>query len=236
MPKAYPTNPKEWEVSFVLSALNNNQPTLWEEIWEYLYNAWFSPNALYLENINLGTDPMAKVRMIVFGLFVGVVIASFVIVIDKRVLGKFIRKLLSEDCTSPDKAKSLYELGFGVNYTIRNSVRRGTTVRNVVRCVEEEEYIAKAEERRAEYEKKRAEESSLPAFKELEYKVNPDADRFYIPEAKKDAAAMRFEKKGTNWGILSLVIIISAICFLALLFLIPEILKLLDDLLGLWNN
>ena len=220
----------------MLSALNNSQPTLWEEIWEYLYNAWFSPNALYLENINLGTDPMARVRMIVFGLFFGVVIASFIIVIDKRVLGKFICKLLDEDCTSPDKAKTLYELGFGVNYTIRNSVRRGTTIRNVVKCVEEEEYIAKSNERRAEYEKKRAEDPSLPAFKELEYKVDADRDRFYIPEAKKGAASMRFEKKGTNWGVLTLVIVISAICFLLLLFLIPEILKLLDDLLGLWSN
>ena len=220
----------------MLSALNKTEPTLWEEIWEYLYNAWFSPNALYLPNLNLGPDPMKSVRMIVFGLFFGVVVASFIIVIDKRVLGNFIRKLLGDDCTSPDKAKTLYELGFGVNYTIRNAVKRGTTVRNVVRCVEEEEYIAKAEERRAEYEEKRAQNPSMPAFKDIPYKVNPDIDRFYIPEAKKGAAEMRFEKKGTTWGILVLVTIISAICFMLLIFLIPEILKLLDELVGLWSK
>ena len=220
----------------MLAALNNNQPSLWEEIWEYLYNAWFSPDGLYLENIDLGTDPLSSVRTIVFGLFVGVIVASFIIVIDKRVLGKFIRKLLDEECTSPDKAKTLYELGFGVNYTIRNAVKRGTTVRNVVRCVEEEKYISETEERRAEYEKRREEDTSLPEFKDVPYKVNADIDSFYIPEAKKYTAAMRFEKKGTNWGVLVLIALISVVCFAVLVFLIPEILKLLDDLVGLWNK
>lgn len=220
----------------MLAALNNNQPSLWEEIWEYLYNAWFSPDGLYLENIDLGTDPLSSVRTIVFGLFVGVIVASFIIVIDKRVLGKFIRKLLDEECTSPDKAKTLYELGFGVNYTIRNAVKRGTTVRNVVRCVEEEKYISETEERRAEYEKRREEDPSLPEFKDVPYKVNADIDSFYIPEAKKYTAAMRFEKKGTNWGVLVLIALISVVCFAVLVFLIPEILKLLDDLVGLWNK
>ncbi len=220
----------------MLSALNNSQPTLWEEIWEYLRNAWESSEEIYFANLDLGPDPISNMRTIVFGLFVGVIIASFLVLINKRMLGNFIRKLLAEDCTSPEKAKTLYELGFGVKYTIRNAVKRGTTVRNVVRCVEEEEYIASLNERRAEYEKKRAEDPSLPKFADIPYKVNPDIDRFYIPEAKKGAASMRFDKKGTNIGILILVMLISVICFAALIFLIPEILKLLDDLLGLWKQ
>ena len=220
----------------MLFALNNSQPTFWEEIWEYLRNVWYSSEELYLVNLNLGPDPISNMRIMLFGLFVGVIIASVLVLINKRVLGDFIRKLLAEDCTSPEKAKTLYELGFGVKYTIRNAVRRGTTVRNVVRCVEEEEYIASAQERRAEYEKKRAEDPSLPKFADVPYKVNPDVDTFYIPESKKWAAEMRFEKKGTNVGILLLVALISAVCFAALIVLIPEILKLLDDLLGLWKQ
>ena len=220
----------------MLAALNNNQPSLWEEIWEYLYNAWFSPDGLYLENIDLGTDPLSSVRTIVFGLFVGVIVASFIIVIDKRVLGKFIRKLLDEECTSPDKAKTLYELGFGVNYTIRNAVKRGTTVRNVVRCVEEEKYISETEERRAEYEKRREEDTSLPEFKDVPYKVNADIDSFYIPEAKKYTAAMRFEKKGTTWLGFAMVIVISIIAFVILIFALPEMLRIVDSFVGSFGS
>mgnify|MGYP003320515234 CR=1 FL=1 len=214
-------------------SLTRSEPTLWEEIWESVRNSWTTSENVYFDNLNLGNNAVATVRNIIFGIFVGIIVASFIMIIDKRVLGSFVRKLLSEDCTSPDKAKTLYDLGFCVKYSVRNGVRRGSTLRSVVVCVEEEEYNAKLEERRAEYEKKRAENSSLPPFKETPYSVNADTDRFYIPEEKKYAPDMRFAQKGTNWLIFALIILISAVAFVALSFLTPEILTLLDDLAGL---
>ena len=117
---------------------------------------------------------------------------------------------------------------------MRNGVRRGSTLRSVVVCVEEEEYNASLEVRRAEYEKKRTEDPSLPAFCDTPYSVNADTDRFYIPEEKKYAADMRFAQKGTNWFVFAMIIIVLVGAFAALSFVIPEILKLLDDLAGLF--
>ncbi len=218
------------------SALSSEEPSLWQEIWDYIYHNYFAPEAVVFENLNMGADAMAMVRNIVFGLLVGVIIASLFIVIDKRILGEFVRKLLAEDCTSAEKAKRLSELDFATKYAIRNGVRRGNTLRSVVRCREEEEYNAKISEQRKKYEERRAEDKSLPPFKEVPYSVNPDEDHFYIPEEKKYSAEMRFEKKGTTWLGFAMVIVIAVIVFVILIFAIPEILKLVDSFAGSFGS
>ncbi len=215
-----------------VSVLSAEEPSLWQEIWDYIYYNYFSPDAVYFENLNIDGSSMATLRNLVFGLLVGVITASLFIVIDKRVLGAFVRKLLSEDCTSADKAKRLCELDFATKYVIRNGVRRGTTLRSVVRCREEEEYNAQIALQREKYEAMRAEDKSLPPFKEIPYEVNADEDHFYIPEEKKYSAEMRFEKKGTTWLGFALVIVISVIAFIVLIFALPEILKVVDSFVG----
>ena len=100
------------------------------------------------------------------------------------------------------------------------------------KCREEEEYKASLAQKREEYERKREEDPTLPPFKESGYTVDPDEDHFYIPEEKKYSAEFRFEKKGTSWLGFVAVIVIAVIVFFVLLLVIPEILKLLDELAG----
>ncbi|MBO5416603.1 MAG: hypothetical protein J6A83_08255 [Clostridia bacterium] len=218
------------------SALSAEEPSLWQEIWDYLYSNYFSPEAVYFEHLDLGSNAMATIRNIVLGLLIGVIVASLFIVIDKRVLGAFVRKLLSEDCTSPEKAKRLSELDFVTNFTIRNGVRRGSTLRSVVRCREEEEFLAGLAEQRAKYEAMRQSDPSLPPFKEATYSVNADEDHFYIPEEKKYSAELRFEKKGTTWLGFAMVIVISIIAFVILIFALPEMLRIVDSFVGSFGS
>lgn len=221
-------------MSVIIKALAA-EPSLWQEIIEYIKQNYFAEN--YYENLNLGLlGSTSTLRNILFGLFLGIVIASFIIVFDKRVLGEFVRKLLKEECLSPDKAKKLSQLGFSDKSSIRNGVRRGNTLRSVVKCREEEEYYASLAEKRKEYEKQMEEDSSLPHFKETVYRVDPDEDHFYIPEEKKYSAEFRFEKKGTTWLGFFAVIVVGLILFFALLFVIPEIMKLLDELVGSFKS
>ncbi len=214
----------------------SEKPSLWEEIWGYLYENYFSADSVYFENLNFGGGTMINIRNIILGLFIGVIIASVIMIIDKRVLGSFVRSLIKEECLSPDSAKTLADLGFAAKYTIRNGVRRSTALRSVVRCREEEEFNSALEAQRAEYEERRKTETELPPFKEAVYRPNPDTDHFYIPEEKKYSADMRFEKKGTSWLTLVFIIIALIFIFAILLFAIPELLKLLDSFAGSFGN
>lgn len=224
----------------MLSLLTNTaegaEPTLWQEIWDYIYTTYFAPDSVYFENISLGSGTMVTVRNVILGLAIGVIIASIAIIVDKRVLGNFVRAIIRGEYLSPENAKTLSELGFDKKYSIRNGVRRSSVLRSVVRCREEEEYNAKLAEQRAEYEKRRESEPDLPPFKEVPYSINTDTDHFYIPEEKKYSAEMRFEKKGTNWLWFAIIVIVCIVAFAVLLAVIPQILGLVDDFAGGLNN
>ena len=210
--------------------------SLFEELWNYFVDLFIYPENLVLDNLNLSLDTMVTVRNIIVGLFIGVVVASISIIHTKRVLGAFVRKLLADEIFTEEKAVRLAETGYVTNFGIRNALRKGNTLRCVVRCREEEEHKRKTEEARAEYEKKRAEDPSLPEFKPTTYIVDADADHFFIPEEKKHQADMRFDKRGTNWLVFVGVIIVSIILFCALMLVIPEILELVDALAGSFDR
>ena len=220
-----------------MSLLTTTQdPSLWRELWDHFYETYFAPENVYYPNLNMNADSVAMIRNIVIGLMIGVIIASFAVIIDKRVLGAFVRKLLSEECLSPESAKRLCDLGFDKKYVIKNGVRRGTNLRAVVKCREEEEYNEQMARQKALYEERRREDSSLPPFVDVPYRVDADADHFYIPEEKKYAADLRFEKKGTTWLIFAMIILVSFILLVAFIFLLPEMLEFLDSLVGSFNN
>ena len=215
------------------TAVPGDDTTIWQDLWYYIYTNYIYPEDVYYENLNLSAGSMASLRNILFGLLLGLIIASFAMTFNKRVLGRFVRKILSFEATSPDSAKTLEEYGLNKNYLIRYWVRKGTNIRTVVKCREEEEYNASLREKMQEYEERRKEDPSLPRFKWVDYSVNADKDHFYIPEEKKYSAETRFEKRGSSWGALIFVTVISIVLFAVLLFVVPEILKLVDGFVGM---
>ncbi len=202
------------------------EPTFWQEAVEYFRNYFSIAYSKPYENLGFGTGTMISVPMIIIALAIGIIIAAFASVIDKRVLGDFIRALLSEECLSKESAKTLDELGYSEKYIIRNSVRRGTNIRSVVRCVEEEQYNEKmaAEREAAEREGRK--------FVEIPYKVDADRDHFYIPEEKKYKADMKFNKRGTSWGGFALIAVLTVVLAIVLLFVMPKILDFVDTFIG----
>ena len=212
--------------------LSAEEVPLWRELWDYLINTYFSVDTQPYENLGFGNGTMATVRNLLIGLLLGVIFASFAIILDKRHLGNFVRRLLREECVGRDNAKTLYELDSVTKFSIRQAVRRSVNLRRVVKCREEEEFLADLEKTRAEYEEKRREDPSLPRFRESTYRVDPDTDHFYIPEELAYTAERKFDKKGSGWLIFFLIVLISIFLFAFLLFVIPEILQLLDELVG----
>lgn len=200
-----------------------------------LYLTFFEDGAVY-ENLKIGSGSLLSVRLIVIGLFVGIALAGFGSVFNKRVLGDFVRKLLGEECLDGERAKTLEELGFAQNFFIRYSVARGVNLRRVVRCREEEEYLANMERQREEYEAKRAEDPSLPkyhkVFREKPLRVKADSHHFYIPEDLKYMADTKFDQKGATWAGAWIMVLIMAIALVAVLLSLPYILNLLDEFVG----
>lgn len=206
-------------------------PTL-EDFWNDFHDKYINPNEVY-EHLDLGSGSLLSIRMIIIGLFIGIALSGFAAVFNKRVLGAFVRRLIKEECFSPESAKTLDELGFGTNLFVRYALRSGgVTLRRVVKCREEELYCQELEARRVAHEEARKADASLGKFKEVPYRTDVLADSFYIPEELRISAEFKFEAKGTSWGGIIALMIISIIMLVAVLVALPEVLGLIDDLLA----
>ena len=199
----------------------------WNDVW----NALFMDETQY-EHIGNGGGSLISWKLMIIGIAIGLALAMFGAVFNKRVLGDFVRCVLREDALSPETAKTLSELGFVRSTAIRQSLRSGVTLRRVVRCREEEEFYAEQTRLREEYEEKRQADPKLPKFKELTYRVNVDEDHFYIPEELKYMADVKFEKQGSGLpvAIFFSVVLIAVAALLIKVF--PYFLSFADSWLG----
>ena len=209
-----------------------------EEInWLEILNEFFSLEMGQYDNLGFGDFAFGNLRNIIFGLVLGIIFASYLVIFNKRIYGDFVRSLVAENCSSPATAKTLTELGYMKNSAVRSAIKSGHTYRGLVRCPEAEEYYATREQARGEYEARvAASGEKAPAFKAPEYTYDFTTARFYIPEEKHFTASERFEKKGTS--VLSAVVItvVSLGLFLAIIKFLPDIMQLLDNFVGTLKN
>ena len=194
----------------------------------------FSTSEEY-ENLGI-TGGGSMLPSIVVGIAIGFLIASCMAIFDRRVLGDFVRQVLSYECFSRESAKTLEELGYHKNSFVRGGLKNGATLRRVVKCVEEEVFYEKVEAARVEFEKAHADDGKRkPKFREPKFKMDPSVMHYYIPEEMKYTADVRFEKKGTGVHTLVLSFVLIAAITVALLFLIPELLQMFDNVLGMFD-
>ena len=204
------------------------QTTLWDDVWHYIYNTYINPSEFY-ENISTGT--ITTVRLIIIGMFIGLALAAYAAVFNKRVLGALVRRILEKECLSPDRAMTLDELGYDTIF-MRWAVKHSTSLRRVVKCVEEENYNAELKQKMAEQEENAKNARSLPKFKETAYKINDLTDTFYIHEDMKYMADIKFEKKGTTLGGAIFMTFILLVAMLLLLGFLPTIMQIINDVIG----
>lgn len=198
------------------------------ELWEYFVDKYFTPHYGDYEHITVGSSSMISLQSIVIAFFIGVNIASVMAVFDKRVLGSFARALIRDEALSPDRAKTLSELGYFKNTAVRSSLRSGHTLRRVVKCVEEEEYYASLEQKQQEAE------AAGQKFKSIPFKMDFETAHFYVPEELKYTAEIKFEKKGTNWLTVAGVFVVSLLLMIGVFWILPDILQMIDNFLGMF--
>ena len=212
---------------------SSGDPSLFAELWAYLEDRYFSIDAGRYEHINLGTGSLLSMQGMILGLFVGIIIAAGVACYDKNRLGAFVRALVKEQCLWPEKAKTLYDLGFMKNSGVKASLRSPNQLGKIVHCVEKEAYEKQVEEARAAYV---AEHGNDKDFFMPAYRINFDNDHFYIPDEEHYRAEIRYENQGSGWRAFVLVVLVAIMGAALVCFLLPDMLQLVDNLIGILSE
>lgn len=225
----------QWLTNARLS--DTSEIPLWKELWQFFQEKYFNLDLSQYENLGLGAGGrLFSVPQMVIMMLIGVMIAAIATMFNKNVLGDFVRAILQHQAYSPEDAKTLEELGYLKNSTIRGALRRNVALRRVVHCVEEENFTNEVEEQRKSYEERRAKEPSLPAFIEPTYHMDVNTAHYYIAEKDKYMADIKFEKKGTNWFTFWFVIVCCVALLFGILFLLPDIFQYMDNFIGMFRD
>lgn len=175
-------------------------------------------------------NPTVSMDMIVWSLCLGLGIGAVVSFVNRRALGGLVRKLTADGIDTPEKAVTLAEAGYGRNPVVRLALRTGRPLRRMVLCANEEEFV-----RRRPSEKASARRMRKLFSIEAEEKVVTDFSRarFYIPEDLRCTAETRYDLRGTSVPSLLLSLLLLLGIALAALYLLPELLTMLDNFLSM---
>ena len=205
--------------------------------WFKIINDFFSLEMGEYDNLGFGDFAFNNLRGIIIGMVAGIILAAYLSIFNKRVHGSFVSSVIELGASSPTTAKTLSELGYMKNSAGRSARRTGNTYRGILRCVEAEEYYFARELARGEYEARvAASGESAPPFVSPEYKYDFETAHFYIPEDKHFSASSRFEKKGTSIFSAIAMTLVSIVMLWAILHFLPDIMKLLDNFVGMING
>lgn len=234
----------------------NNMKALFEEIVAGIYD-FFNPELEGYVNFDFGGGNLVNIHVIVFGIFIGVFVASFYMVYVKNFVGAFVRKLLAEGCLSAETGKTLAELGFAKNIFVKLALR-GTLLTGTVSRAEtceaakeksktlesggendsptENDILAKdSETKDGEPEKGSGESPRNEQTKSVAKHADTASTRYYVKEEKKYVAEMRFNARGSGWPTLLFVLLISILCVIAIFAFLPQILRFLDNTISIFS-
>ena len=93
------------------------------------------------------TSVASIVWPLIFGAFISVIIS----VINKKNVGKLVKKLIEAKASTPDSAKTLEELGLSKNSYLRYATRPTSTLMNIISITDDKRlYISEEKSFRAE--------------------------------------------------------------------------------------
>ncbi|MBR6514860.1 MAG: hypothetical protein IKT46_08530 [Clostridia bacterium] len=152
---------------------------------------------------SLWTDYGSSLEKVIWAIFIGTVVASFMIWYSKGFIGRVARRLAKKEAHSPDNAYTLRELGCD-NIFMRNALKyKYSALRKVVYCTLDKEKLKRND------------------FYEAE---------FYIPEELKNRAYFKY--KGNN-NTLPVVLIGAVVMFIIAqlcIRFIPEIVEMIKKI------
>lgn len=193
------------------------------DIWDYLRETYFSVDFGEYQSFDIESYGTTLAQIII-AMMLGIVIAAFVVVYERRYLGRLVRALLQKEAHDEASAKTLDELGCGKSGFIKHNLRRrDSALRKLIRYVGEE---ADFEELPPELTGKKAQKKLL-----MNEPLDFATTRFYIPPALRDRAAIRYNEKGSDLRSLILTVLVALVGGGLLIRLLPVLFRLADNLL-----
>ncbi len=190
---------------------------------DYFTELFFGDTVTRYDNFSFG-NPIVTYRLLIAALALGLIIASALMIYKRRVLGKLARELNRAEVFSPDKAKTLSELGLDRDRATVASLKRGT-LRRMIPSVDKDQHREKVQ--------KMIEDSKGKRVKLPELRPCPESDRYYLPtdECKRAALVSVFENKGNDLIGFILTVIFCVAAGAALFAAVPWFIELLDSAL-----
>lgn len=173
---------------------------------------------LLYDNIEL-YNPFISVKLLVWALFAGFVVASLLAIYQKRLIGGLVKTILAAGATSPETAQTVSDLGYATDWFVKNALRTDVTLSRFVSRVDK----APAEGEEVPEPKKTRSGRDVIDF---------ETARFYIPEELKYKAEVRYARKGTDFVAFGICVVIFIAAAFAAIFLIPDLIQLIDNFIG----
>ena len=199
---------------------------LLKQLFLYLDEYYFSASLGTYENFEI--ESVFALVVIIGGLCLGMIVASVVVFIQKRHIGKMVRRLLDLDAYSEENAKGLSELGVGKSPLIKMHLNGKTDLRKILAIKENGKTFTYLDELKEALEntEEKGEKGKKTSFRLR--RINLDEAKFFIPEDAKDKAVARYGGKGSAWWTLPLAIFAITVLFFVLLRLTPFLVNMLD--------
>ena len=182
------------------------------ELISYFRETYFSIRFGAYDNFSVTEQTANIVNKIIPALIIGIIIAAIATVYCRRVVGQFVRTLIEKEALSPESGVTLFDTGAFRSTVVRRELYRGAFLKKVVRCREEEAFIA--------------EKGS-----DASYQIDFTRDHFYIPEELKDRAEIRFNPKGSSWLTVVLTAVLTPIVVGLICRFLPNILQFADSII-----
>ncbi|MBR3894046.1 MAG: hypothetical protein IKJ35_02750 [Clostridia bacterium] len=237
------------------------EKSLLNELLTYFREQYFTVEFGVYENFSVNPGMGQTVRNIIVAIALGLIVAFLMTAYFRIGLGNFVRKLLKEECFSPESAKNLMELGYFQSTMIRRELTKGGSLRMVVHQCEETATVETDEAEAVETEVEKSDVEAAPenacaeeiseeeqpaeVFAEASAEAPEDQKRegqakkidfltarFYIPEDLRARAEIRFQKKGSGWGSIVLAVLLTIVGSALLCWLLPDIVRLADNLIS----
>ncbi|MBR4882077.1 MAG: hypothetical protein IKU19_09085 [Clostridia bacterium] len=152
---------------------------------------------------SLWVDTGSSLEKVIWAIYVGIVIAAFMLWYSKGYIGKVARKLAEKNAHSHEESWTLREIGLD-NIFMRNALKnKYSALRKVVYCSLDKEKLKRDD------------------FYEA---------KFYIPEEQKNRAYFKYRGNNNTLGMVVIVAVVMFIMANLCIRYIPEILAMLKDI------
>lgn len=135
-------------------------------------------------------------NLVIWSVYIGYMLATVLYYYQKKVMGKFVRLIISKGALSSDSAMTLAELGYDKQTLIRRELQKHSALRKMVWEIDDNY--------------RTGEDGILYCAREKSLDLN--IGRFYIPEERRIQAEIRYDDKGSD----IFALIISAVGMFAL--------------------